>query len=64
MDARRNRWLYVFLVAVALMASLVSLLALFELNAPRWTTPLNILALVCIVLAGIARGSGANPHDR
>lgn len=59
------RWLHYTLVAVAVVGSLVSLFALFELGAPSWITPLNILLVLCILLAAKTRDSGgtsANDH--
>lgn len=37
------------LAPAAIMGSAASLSALFELGAPRWTTPINILSVLCVV---------------
>jgi hypothetical protein len=59
----RKRWLYYALVAIAIMGSLASLFALFELGSPRWTIPLNVLSLVCVLLAVKARDHSASGND-
>ena len=56
------RWFVVcfspeLIAIVAIICSVASLFALFELGATRWTTSLNILALVLVVLAVKARRS-------
>jgi hypothetical protein len=56
MQSRPYRWLHYVLIAVAVTGSLVSLVALFTLDAPRWTIPINVLSVVCIVLAARTRG--------
>ncbi len=63
MRSNQKRWLYYALVAIAIAGSLVSLLALFELGSPRWTIPVNILSVVCVLLAVKTRGYGANSND-
>lgn len=63
MRTDKKRWLYYALVAVAIAGSLISLFALFELRSPSWTTPVNIVSLICVVLAAKTRGHGSNPND-
>ena len=57
MHRTQKRWLYYALVAIAIVGSLVSLFALFELGSPRWTIPVNALSVVCVLLAAKARGN-------
>jgi len=56
-------WLHCTFLAIAVAGSLVSLFALFELGAPRWTTPLNILSVVCILFALKTRHAAAHRED-
>jgi len=58
----RRRWLYYALAIAAILCSVVSLFALFELDAPSWISSLNVLAVVLVLLAVKARsyGSGTN----
>ena len=57
MRPNQIRWLHYALVTVAIVGSLVSFFALFELGAPGWTTPLNFLSILCIILAARFRSS-------
>jgi len=63
MHSNRKRWLHYAFVTFAIVGSLVSLFALFELGVPSWTTPLNILSVVCILLAIRTRRRGADTDD-
>jgi hypothetical protein len=63
MNFNQMRWLYYALVSIAITGSLVSLFALFELGSPRWTIPVNILSVVCVLLAVKTRGRRANGND-
>jgi len=63
MHPNQMRWLHYAFVTVAIAGSLVSLFALFELGAPSWTTPLNVLSVVCILLAIRTRGSAGGRND-
>jgi uncharacterized membrane protein len=56
-------WLYYALVAVAIVGSMISLFALFELGSPSWTTPVNIVSIICVALAAKTRGRGSNRND-
>jgi uncharacterized membrane protein len=56
-------WLYYALVAIAIVGSFVSLFALFKLGSPSWTIPVNVLSVVCILLAVKARGHSAHGDD-
>jgi hypothetical protein len=60
MRSNQKRWQYYALVSVAITGSLVSLFALFELGSPRWTIPVNILSVICVILAAKTRGRNAN----
>ena len=62
MISNQRRWLHQGLVVGAIVCSLVSLFALAE-GASRWTTPLNILSIVLIVLAVKTRGQGSAAND-
>jgi hypothetical protein len=67
MTSPRQRWLHYGLVIAAILCSSVSLFALAEMGAPRWTISLDILALIFILLAvkmrdrssGLGDGDGA-----
>jgi len=63
MSLRQKRWLHYTFVLAAIVGSVVSLYALFELGAPRWTTPLNILSVLCIFAALRLRGSAITSDD-
>ena len=62
MLSNQKRGLCYALSAFAITASLVSLFELFALGAPGWTTPLNVLSLVCIVFA-LKMRDGADRTD-
>jgi hypothetical protein len=55
MNTSHRRWLYYSLAIAAIVCSMVSLFALFELNAPSWISSLNVLAVVLVLLAVKAR---------
>ena len=59
MRSNQRRWLYYILVAIAIAGSLVSLFALCELGSPRWTIPVNMLSVICVLLAMKMRGGSA-----
>ena len=63
MRSNHKRWLYYSLVAIAIAGSLVSLFALFELGSPRWTIPVNMLSVICVLLAIKMRGRRVNDSD-
>jgi uncharacterized membrane protein len=63
MRPNQKRWLYYALVAIAIAGSLVSLFALFELGSARWTIPVNVLSVSCVLLAIEMRGRSANGSD-
>ncbi|HWZ70484.1 MAG TPA: hypothetical protein VN326_03265 [Casimicrobiaceae bacterium] len=63
MRANQKRWLYYVLVAIAIAGSLVSLFALFELGSPRWTISVNMLSVVCILLAMKMHGRNTTGRD-
>jgi hypothetical protein len=46
-----KRWLHYSFLAAAFICSTASLVALFWLGAPSWTTSVNLLALCCILFA-------------
>jgi len=56
MRVNRKRWLCYTLVVIAIVGSLVSLFALFELGAPRWPISVNMLSIICVLLAMKTRG--------
>lgn len=56
MALNQQRSLHYGLVAAAFVCSLVSLFGLVAMNAPRWTTWLNILAVISVLLAAKTRG--------
>jgi len=64
MRFNQKRWIYYTLVVIAITGSLVSLFALFELGSPRWTIPVNMLSVICILLAMKVRGRSVNGDDR
>lgn len=45
MRFNQKLWVYYALVAIAIMGSLISLFALFELGSPSWTIPVNMLSV-------------------
>ena len=51
MHSRQKRLLYRTLISVAIAGARVSLFALLELRAPRWTLCINVRPLVCVLLA-------------
>jgi hypothetical protein len=51
MHSTQKRLLYCTLISVAIAGALVSLFALLELRAHRWTLSINVLSLVCVLLA-------------
>jgi len=55
MTPNRRLLLYYSFAFAAIICSIVSLFALLELGATRWTTSLNILSLVLILFAVRAR---------
>jgi hypothetical protein len=55
MTSNTQRWIHNGLAAAAIICSLGSLFALVELGAARWTTPLNVLALILVALAARTR---------
>jgi uncharacterized membrane protein len=63
MRVNNKRWLYYTLSAIAISGSVVSLFALFELGSPRWTIPVNMLSVICVLLAMVVRGRSANGSD-
>ena len=63
MRSNQKRWLYYAFVAIAIAGSVVSLLALFRFDSPQWTIPVNMLSVICILLAMKMRGRGANGSD-
>ena len=63
MTANQRRWLHYFLVIAAIICSTTSLFALFELGARSWTSSLNILAVILILLAVKTRGHGSGNND-
>ena len=63
MASIQRRWLHKSLAVAAILCSVVSLFALFELNAPRWISPLNALAVVFALLAVKTRGRGTDSNN-
>ena len=63
MRVNLKSWLYYTLVTIAIVGSLVSFFAVFELGAPRWTIPVNVLSVICVLLAMKTRGRSANGND-
>jgi|KBSMisStaDraftv2_1062788.scaffolds.fasta_scaffold581778_2 hypothetical protein len=63
MSAIHRRWLYYSLAIAAIVCSIVSLFALFELDAPNWISSLNILAVVLVLLAIRARSHGRDANN-
>lgn len=49
MDQRK--WFSYTLLAVAFAGCLVSVFALFQLGSPSWTTSIDGLSIVCVLLA-------------
>ena len=62
MNASHRRWLYYSLAIAAIGCSIVSLFALFELDAPSWISSLNVLAVVLVLLAVKARSHGSDTN--
>jgi hypothetical protein len=63
MRSNPKLWLHYTFVVIAIACSVASLLALFELGASSWTTPLNILSVVCILFALKTRHAAAHRED-
>ena len=63
MTSNQRRWLHYGLALAAIICSLVSLLALLEIDAPSWTTALNILSLTFVLLAVKTRRQGSGVDD-
>jgi hypothetical protein len=59
MTSKKLMWIHYCLAIAAIVCSLVSLYGLVELGSPRWTTSVNMLALVLILLAVQARRRAA-----
>ena len=51
MHSRQKRLLYRTLISVAIAGARVSLFALLDLRAPRWTLSINTLSVVCVLRA-------------
>ena len=51
MTKNGQRWLYYGLLIAAMVCSVIQLLAIVKMGAPRWTTSLNVLSVVLILLA-------------
>ena len=62
MNASHRRWLYYSLAIAAIVCSIVSLFALFELDAPSWIFSLNVLAVVLVLSAVKARSHGSDTN--
>ena len=62
MASNQRRWLHYGLAVAAIVCSVISLFALTE-GASRWTTPLNVLSIVLIVLAVKTRRQGSSSSD-
>jgi hypothetical protein len=58
MTSNAQSWIRNGLAAAAIACSLGSLFALVDLGATRWTTALNVLALILVALAARARSPG------
>ena len=63
MTPNRRVWLHYGLASAAIMCSIVSLFALVEMGAPRWTTPLNAVSIVLVLLAVKTRGRRFDAND-
>jgi hypothetical protein len=63
MRLSQNRWLHYAFVVIAIAGSLVSLFALFVLASPSWTIPVNMLSIICILLAMKTRNRSGNGND-
>ena len=63
MTSNQRPWLYYGLAGAAIVCSLISLFALVEMGASRWTTPLNILSIILILLAVKLRRQGPGAKD-
>ena len=59
MTSKQRRLGYGLAIA-AIIFSVLSLFVLLEFGATHWTTPLNVLSLVLIVVAVKARGTSPN----
>jgi hypothetical protein len=64
MRSKQKHLLYYILVSVAIMGSLVSLFALFELDSPRWTIPVNMLSVICVLLAVKTRARSVDGNSQ
>lgn len=63
MNARHRRLLCYVLAITGIVCSIFSLFALFELRAPGWILPLNVFAVLVVLLAAKLRGRGfASEH--
>jgi L-asparagine transporter-like permease len=51
MTSTKQRWLYYGLLIAAIVCSVVQLFAIWKMGAPKWTTSLNVLSVVLIILA-------------
>ena len=51
MTTNGQRWLYYGLLIAAMICSVIQFLAIVKMGAPRWTTSLNVLSVVLILLA-------------
>jgi hypothetical protein len=51
MTPNQRRWPHHILAIAAILCSATSLFALVKLGGPRWTTSLNVLALILVFLA-------------
>jgi hypothetical protein len=63
MSTPRLRWLHYLLSVAAIACSAVSLFALFEMGAPSWTTSLNVLAVLFVLLAVMTRNRKFRDRD-
>ena len=61
MTSNMRRWVHYGLVIATIICGLGSLFALVAMGATRWTTPLNVLALVLIFLAVKTHGRDGRP---
>jgi len=51
MTSTGKRWLYYGLLMAAMVCVVVQLFASVKMGAPKWTTSLNLLSVVLILLA-------------
>ena len=56
MNTKQQRRLHDLLAIGAMLCSVISLFALFEMGAPAWISSLNVLAVILIILAIRTRG--------